>query len=155
MKILNRILEGIIAIIVIIMVLGCTWQVITRFIMNDPSKYTEELLRYALIWLTMLGTPYAYGKERHLSINVLTRKFDAKGKMKTNILIEFVVLFLSIAIFIVGGIMVTLNSSGQISAALQMPMELYYVCAPISGALMVVYSVNRLLKHFKTLKEGA
>ena len=59
MKALNKILENILAVLVAVMVLGCIWQVVTRFILNNPSKYTEEFLRYALIWLTMLGVPYA------------------------------------------------------------------------------------------------
>ncbi len=57
MKILNRFLETVLAILVALMVVGCFWQVITRFLLHNPSKYTEELLRYMLIWLTMLGCP--------------------------------------------------------------------------------------------------
>lgn len=61
MKILNRFLETVLSILVALMVVGCFWQVITRFLLHNPSKYTEELLRYMLIWLTMLGclTPTA------------------------------------------------------------------------------------------------
>ena len=55
MKIINKILGWLIAFLVGVMVLGCCWQVITRFLLNNPSKYTEEFLRYALIWMTMLG----------------------------------------------------------------------------------------------------
>ena len=46
MKILNRFLETVLAILVALMVVGCFWQVITRFLLHNPSKYTEELLRY-------------------------------------------------------------------------------------------------------------
>ena len=63
MKILNRFLETVLAFLAALMVAGCFWQVITRFLLHNPSKYTEELLRYMLIWLTMLGVPYAYGKK--------------------------------------------------------------------------------------------
>ena len=55
MKILNRFLETVLALLVALMAAGCLWQVITRFLLHNPSKYTEELLRYMLIWLTMLG----------------------------------------------------------------------------------------------------
>ena len=72
MKVLDKILEKILGLMVAAMVLGCFWQVFTRFVMNNPSKYTEEFLRYMLIWTTMIGVPYAYGKNRHLSINLMT-----------------------------------------------------------------------------------
>lgn len=155
MKTLNKILGYAISILVGMMVLVCCWQVITRFILNSPSKYTEEILRYALIWTTMLGVPYAYGQEKHISINVITKSFSRKGSLMTKLAIEFIVSFLCVTIFIIGGIMVTLNSAGQISPALQMPMQFYYVGLPICGALTLVYSVQRVGRFVKELKEEA
>ena len=153
MKILNRFLETVLAILVALMVVGCFWQVITRFLLHNPSKYTEELLRYMLIWLTMLGVPYAYGKESHLSINLITRTFKPKNLTRTKIGIEFLVLFISVFVMIAGGVMVTLNSAGQISPAMELPMQVYYICVPISGVLMVLYCLQRLITFTKELKE--
>lgn len=144
MKVLNRILEVLLGVVVAVMVVGCFWQVFTRFVLNNPSKYTEELLRYLLIWMTMLGVPYAYGKDSHLSINLVTRSFDKKASVLTKIGIEILILCLSIFVMIIGGWIVTMNSSGQISPALHMPMELYYACVPVGGVMMVLYCVNRL-----------
>ena len=154
MKIINKILGTVISVLVAVMVLACCWQVIKRFLLNDPSQWTEEFLRYALIWMTMLGAPYAYGKDQHLSIRVLVDKFQSKNQIRTKIAVEIIVLILSIAVFIVGGIMVTANSAGQISAALKLPMQVYYVCIPISGCLMVLYCLERLKRWFTELKEG-
>ena len=47
MKIINKILGTVISVLVAVMVLACCWQVITRFLLNDPSQWTEEFLRYA------------------------------------------------------------------------------------------------------------
>ena len=137
MKIINKILGTVISVLVAVMVLACCWQVITRFLLNDPSQWTEEFLRYALIWMTMLGAPYAYGKDQHLSIRVLVDKFQSKNQIRTKIAVEIIVLILSIAVFIVGGI-----------------MQVYYVCIPISGCLMVLYCLERLKRWFTELKEG-
>lgn len=153
MKLLNKILETVLALVVAVMVIGCFWQVFTRFILNNPSKYTEELLRYLLIWMTMLGVPYAYGKDRHLSINLLTRSFSKRDSLLTKIGIEILILFLSVFVMVAGGFMVTTNSAGQISPALHMPMQLYYACVPISGILMVLYCVTRLAGFLKQWKE--
>lgn len=153
MKILNKILETVLAVLVAVMVIGCFWQVFTRFILNNPSKYTEELLRYLLIWMTMLGVPYAYGKNRHLSINLATKSFSEKGRLFTSIGTELLVLFLSVFVMIIGGWMVMTNSAGQISPAMHLPMQMYYACVPISGILMVFYGLNRLAGFLKQLKE--
>ncbi len=153
MKVLNKILETILAILVAVMVLGCFWQIFTRFILNNPSKWTEELLRYTLIWLTMLGVPYAYGQEKHISINFIARTFQPKNSLLTKIGIEVLITALSVFVMIAGGWMVTTNAAGQISPAMQIPMEVYYMCVPICGVLMVIYSVDRLIRFVKELKE--
>lgn len=155
MKALNKILGNLIAVLVGIMVLGCCWQIVTRFVLRNPSKYTEEFLRYALIWMTMLGVPYAYGQERHISINILTKTFSRKGNLATKLFIEAIVMVLCISVFIVGGIMVTINSVGQISPALQVPMPLYYAGLPICGVLTLFYSTSRMAGFVKQLKEEA
>ena len=155
MKTLNKILGYLIAFLVGHMVLGCCWQVITRFLLNNPSKYTEEFLRYALIWMTMLGVPYAYGQERHISINIITKTFSLKGSLFTKMVIEIIVMILCVTVFIAGGIMVTMNSAGQISPALQLPMPLYYVGLPICGVLTLIYSADRLIRFARQLKEAA
>ena len=89
MKKLNKVLEYILAFLVVVMVVGCFWQIFTRFVLNNASSWTEELLRYALIWLTMLGVPYAYGKEQHISIGFITTTFTKKGSLRNKILLRF------------------------------------------------------------------
>ena len=154
MKYLNKIVEIILEVLVAGMVLGCCWQVITRFVLHNPSKYTEELLRYMLIWLTMMGVPYAYGKDSHLSINILVKKFQPKNEKILKIVIDILILTLSVSVMIVGGIMATSNAAGQLSPAMQIPMQIYYVCVPISGILMVIYGVIKIVDHIKEIKNA-
>ena len=153
MKKLNKVLEYILAFLVVVMVVGCFWQIFTRFVLNNASSWTEELLRYALIWLTMLGVPYAYGKEQHISIGFITSTFTKKGSLRNKIFIEILVLFLSAFVLIAGGIMVTINAVGQLSPAMGIPLQFYYVGVPICGVLMIIYSGERLIRFVKELKE--
>ncbi len=152
-KYLDKVLEYILAILTVVMVVVCFWQIFTRFILNDPSDWTEEFLRYSLIWLTMLGVPYAYGKEQHISIGFLTNSFGKKASLRDKIFVEIVVIILSVFVMIVGGIMVTMNAAGQISAALKIPVPFYYMGVPVCGVLMLVYSVPRLIRFIKELSE--
>ena len=48
-----------------IMVVAVCWQVITRYVLNNPSTVTEEALRYLLVWTTMEEAPvYQYTFEK-------------------------------------------------------------------------------------------
>ena len=152
MKTLNKIVEVILEIFVACMVLGCLWQVTTRFILHNPSKYTEEFLRYMLIWLTLIGVPYAYGKDRHLSMTFVIKKCSQKSQVIDCLAVDLLVMILSITVMIIGGTLVTINATGQLSPAMQIPMQFYYGCVPISGCLMVVYGIERMIKHVRELK---
>ena len=153
MKILNKILEYVLAILVVVMVAGCIWQIVTRFILQNPSDWTEELVRYALIWMTMVGVPYAYGKQQHIAVTFITDKNKKKGTLKDKIFIEILVLFLSVFVMTAGGIMVSMNAAGQVSPALGIPMQFYYIGVPVCGVLMVVYAAERLIRFIKEFKE--
>ncbi len=152
-KILNKIIEVIIAILIVLMVLGNFWQIFTRFVLGNAADWTEEFLRYSLIWLTMLGVPYAYGKNQHIAIEFITDKFSARGKLIDGIFIQVLILLISVFVMICGGVMVTKNAVGQVSAALGMPMQFYYLGVPVCGVLMIVYTLPKLIGDIKALAE--
>ena len=151
-KTVNRIIETIMAVLIVCMVGANFWQIFTRFVLNHAADWTEEFMRYALIWLTMLGVPYAYGKNQHIAIEFIVDTFSEKGKKLNAFFVETLILILSVSVFIIGGIMVTLNARGQLSAALQMPMEFYYMGVPVAGFLMVFYTVPRLMELSRQIK---
>ena len=132
--------------------------IISTKVWDSLSKEQQEYLKECLVKLNenfvskyqqMMDDAIEEAQE-----NGLVDKFQSKNQIRTKIAVEIIVLILSIAVFIVGGIMVTANSAGQISAALKLPMQVYYVCIPISGCLMVLYCLERLKRWFTELKEG-
>ena len=46
------------------------WQVFSRYVLNNPATFTEEVSRFAVIWLSLLGTAYACGKLEHMAYNL-------------------------------------------------------------------------------------
>lgn len=146
-EILDKIIEWLLLILLAAMVFGNFWQIFTRFVLNNAASWTEEFLRYSLIWLTMLGVPYAYSRGQHIAIEFVVNTFSIKSKRLTQIFIEVLILCISIFVMIIGGIMVTSNASGQVSPALGMPMQFYYSSVPVCGVLMIIYTLPRLLKQ--------
>ena len=66
---LNRVLEFILIIVLGVMVLNVSWQVFSRYVLANPSSFTDELARYLMIWLGVMGTAYVSGKRLHVSID--------------------------------------------------------------------------------------
>ena len=153
-QVLDKVLEVVLCVMVVLMVFGCVWQIFTRFILRGARDWPEEFVRYTLIWSTMLGVPYAYGKDKHISIGFVTSTFTKKGAAMDKIFNDILILVLSVVIMIVGGIMVSMNAVGQVSAALHIPMQIYYAGVPVCGVMMVLYSIPRLSAHLAELKNS-
>lgn len=121
-----------------VLVLDVVWQVVSRFLLRDPSTVTEELARYLLIWLGLFGAAYAAGQGSHLSVDLLG---SSRSRRRASRIAE--ALF---GLLLVGGgarLVYLQLVLGQSSAALGLPMGLVYLAAPIAGLLFIYYAFAR------------
>src|SRR5690625_5834068 len=79
MQVLDKALGYFLAFLMAAMVIDVSWQVITRFVLGEPSAYTEELARFLLIWIGILGAAYSFRKRAHLGLDLFVRKLDRKS----------------------------------------------------------------------------
>jgi TRAP-type C4-dicarboxylate transport system permease small subunit len=137
------------------MVINVLWQVFTRFILQDPSSYTDELARYMLVWVGLLGAAYVAGQKMHLAIDLISRSCEGKKKLALEIFSDSCILMFSLVVMVIGGIRlvyITLSLE-QISAALQIPLGYVYTVLPLSGVLLVFYSTLSLIERFRQWRE--
>lgn len=78
---IDRTIIGIASVLVVFLVAGAIWQVFTRFVLQNPSVFTEEVLRFSLIWVGFLGASYAFGHKEHLALTFLTSKLKKEKRM--------------------------------------------------------------------------
>ena len=88
-SVLDFLLKWILVTIMAVMTINVLWQVFTRFILQNPSSYTEELARYSLVWLGVLGASYVAGQKLHLAIDLLLIKLKGKSKSYNTYLLGF------------------------------------------------------------------
>ncbi len=142
-KKVDKILEWILIILVAVNVLNVLWQVFTRFVLKDSSSFTEELARYLLIWVGLLGASYAAGKKMHLAIDVVLRSLRGKAREMAELCIQTFIFLFSLFVMVIGGIRlvaITLKLN-QISAALRIQLGYVYCVLPLSGLLIMFYAV--------------
>ncbi|PKP44423.1 MAG: TRAP transporter small permease [Bacteroidetes bacterium HGW-Bacteroidetes-13] len=126
-------------------------QVFSRYFLNASFSFTEELARFSLIWLSILGAAYLNAKREHLSMDFLYRKLSHENKKKLSILIEVFILLFALVVMVVGGfnlVYITLHLE-QLSGTLQIPLGYVYAILPISGLLIMCFSVYHISKIYK------
>lgn len=136
-------------IIMSVMVINVLWQVFTRFIMGDPSSFTDELARFLMIWLGVLGAAYVSGKNLHVAIDILPSRSRVSRKRRMKITVDVLIILFALTAFVVGGLRLVYISSelGQQSPALQIPMSIVYSVIPMSGLLIVFFKINKLMNE--------
>ena len=68
---LDRGLAGLLAALLAAIVLAVSWQAVSRYLLADPSGWTEELARFLLIWIGLFGGAFAYHRRLHLGLDLL------------------------------------------------------------------------------------
>ena len=129
------------------------WQVFTRWVLGNPSTFTDELLRYILIISGLIGSAYCFYTDEHLALTLITDR--AKGPFKTflNIFIEVCIIFFVVYVFIYGGWKLAATAI-NVSSVMRIPMKLLYMVEPLCGVLIIL---ARILKYVQLIidKKGA
>ena len=141
---IERALAWLLMLLMVVMVADVTWQVVSRFLIRAPSSFTEELAGFLLIWIGLLGAAYALRTRAHLGIDLLTEKLSADKQRMANLFSYFVCGLFALSVLVFGGSQLTLLTweLEQVSGALGMPMAYVYSVIPLSGLLMVCYSLE-------------
>ena len=149
-------LEWAMAFLLGVMVLDVFWGVITRYLLESQSSWTDELARFLLVWLSILGAAYASGKKLHIAIDLLPQQLNQKQQNYLDIIIHLIVLLFAISVFLVGGIRYVYISFalGQTSPALHLPIGFVYMVLPISGVFILYYKLSELFIILKKIKNG-
>jgi TRAP-type C4-dicarboxylate transport system permease small subunit len=152
-KHVDRLLEWALIVLMASNVLNVLWQVFTRFILRHPSSFTEELARYLLIWVGLLGASYAAGKKMHLAIDVVLQGLKIKTRIWGEIFIQVFIFLFVLFVMVAGGlrlvaITLTLN---QVSAALGVKLGYIYLALPLSGLLIMFYAAVFFIQKIRAL----
>ena len=145
---ISKILEVILVFIFAILVIDVLGQVFSRYILNTSFAFTEELARFSLIWLSILGAAYLNAKREHLSMDFLYQKFSPKNKKKALLAIEVLVILFAAIVMVLGGfnLVYTTLHLGQLSGTLRIPLGYIYAILPFSGLLIIFFSIYHISK---------
>ncbi|QTD38467.1 TRAP transporter small permease [Polaribacter batillariae] len=154
--VINKFLKIALVFIFSILVIDVLWQVFARYSIGKPNAFTEELARYLLIWLAILGTAYVRGYKGQMAIDYLYNKLRFKNQQNLSLFIELAIILFALVVMVVGGInlMYITLKLGQISPALNLPIGYVYSVVPLSGLLIIFYSIYHCFHLIKNRKEN-
>ncbi len=150
LKSLNKGIEFLLMGLIVLMVISCVWQVLSRYIFGQASAQTEELMRYAIIWVSVIGGAYVYGEKGHLAITFFADKLNQTLANVFAIFIDAVIAIFSAVVFIYGGYQIVSATMIQTSPGMGLPMGYMYMALPIAGIMIILYSIQHITTQLKS-----
>lgn len=147
-KALDLAMSTITSAVMLVLIIFGTWQIFTRWILNNPSTFTEELLRYLLIWAGMIGAAYCFFHDKHVKLTILTSRLSGMPLKVISVVDDIIVLIFVAYVYIYGGVQMVAANTEQLTAVLRLPMSLIYGCLPASGIFVVLAKILRYLSIF-------
>lgn len=146
-EIVSTITLGVMTVIVV-------WQVVARYIFNNPSAITGTLSQYLFVWMIMFGSAYVFGSKEHLTIDILKDKFRPKTNMIVEIITNICLFIFVLAVCVIGGWLYTSKQAVQIDPALLISKSVMYFSVPFTGVITMYYAVYNSVLAVKNYHEG-
>ncbi|MDA8563362.1 TRAP transporter small permease [Mariniblastus sp.] len=143
---LMRTLEILAIIAAAALVLDVVWGVVTRAMPGGQAKWTEELARFLLIWVSMLGGALAFRRREHLGIDFLVTSMHSDVGRSLHVLKHGIVCVAAAAVFLYGGVRIVSDAliAQQTTPALGWKMGYVYAAVPLAGAFILLFSLEEM-----------
>jgi TRAP-type C4-dicarboxylate transport system permease small subunit len=152
LALLLRALEIVLIIAMAALVLDVLWGVFSRMFtrwgwLEGQSSWTEELARYLMIWVGLLGACLAFEKHAHLGVDYFVGKLHpAAGKLLKLAALAIVLFFAAFVLMWGGWQLVSQTSAlGQMTPTLGIPKAWVYVAVPLSGVFTALFTLAQMV----------
>jgi TRAP-type C4-dicarboxylate transport system permease small subunit len=123
------------------------WGVFSRYTLGAQGTWTDELARYLLVWVSLIGGALMYREHGHLGVDYFVGKFDPEAQRVTAIIVELVVF--GFALFVLGYGGFTLMSeafrAGETTTSLGIQVGWLHIATPLSGIFMAAFAVEHII----------
>lgn len=141
--VLEKITMYFLAIAMALMTVVVFAQVVAR-LTSGSIKWSEELARYLMIYLTYVGASIGVKQKSHIAIEFVVSKFPRRVQDVVEIIANALCLACCAVILIYGMRLVDITMM-QKTPAMRIPMGVAYFSMVLGGALMAIQFINNTI----------
>lgn len=125
-----------------------TLQILTRYFLQNPLGWSEEVTRYLFIYSTFLAASVGVRHGIHIGVDILTERISGVSKNILRFIVS-VILFLFVLLLIYYGSVLSIDNWAQKSPSLSLPMGMFYAAIPIGSLLSLIFIFEDILLQIK------
>lgn len=138
-----RLLDGLLAASVAIIVIPVSLQIFARFTDWLPRYiWTEELSRFLLVWMIMIGAMLGVREGSHFTVDLFP---NLAGRLRaaSDLLVNLFMLGFAL-VFVIYGWEFTDNAWFRTSELAELPLWTIHVAWPLTGVMWALFTAERL-----------
>ena len=129
----------------ILFMFSITWQVFSRYVIDVPAVWTEEIGRYSFINMVFIGSAIGVRRNTHFGVTLLTDMMSQKTKIfYIRFVVNAAVLSCAAILFYFGWEFFVEYGFTRVSPTFLVPMAWAFAILPFSAALMLVFAVYNM-----------
>ena len=144
--------EALGGILLAVIFLSATFQVLNRFILHLSAPWTEEVCRYAFIWVALVGIANGVKRGTHLNVNLIDNVLSPKAKVVLDIILDLAFLVLMVYMLRISiTYLMKVAKYGTKSVGLGVKMWVVYLILPLFSGLTIIRLIEKYVR--KLLKK--
>jgi len=145
--------EGVSVLLGVLLFLAVLWQVFTRYVLNEPSLYSEEAARYLFVGVVFFGTAAAVRDRSHVGIPILVEKLPRGAALAVSLAMQALVLAFCLLIVAWG-----FRGASQVwdlpTEAMEIPTGLVLGVVPVAMAFSALRTVLAMAEDISAYRRG-
>ena len=130
------------------------YQVIARFILGSQLRWSEELARYCMLYISFLGIGAGIKYHKHVGVDLLGTMLKPKGKRVLMLILAVITtLIIGVFTYYTGKVTLKILKTGQVSPAAHIPMWIPYATIPLGFFGGILRELEEMIKIIKTPAE--
>jgi TRAP-type C4-dicarboxylate transport system permease small subunit len=134
----------------VLVVLVCA-LVFIRFFPVFSMGWADEIVELAFAWMVFTGTAAVWRSHEHITVDFIPQALAGTRAGRVLDVIANVLVLGFLVVFTWQGWLLTIQSGSNTSPMLTLPKPLWYAVIPVSGLLMIVYTVFRTLVAIRSV----
>lgn len=141
--IFDRVFQYILIFFMVEITLVISMSVVSRYFMNSPVYWAEEVTRYSFVWATFIGAACAYRQKELVSMSVVLNALSRINRKRVSLVLEIIVaVFLVLAIFY--GTSMAVVVKPQLAVSTRVSLAWLYSVVPISCSFMFLCCLENI-----------
>jgi C4-dicarboxylate transporter DctQ subunit len=148
---IDKITLAIACVLLVIIAIIVNWGVFCRYVLFAPLPWSEQIPKYAMIWMGFLGASVGISRNRHIGFDIFVSRLPSMIRKLTILAGRIIILFFLVMMTIYGVTFAFAVGFSSKAPMLPIPMFYLFLAVPVGGVFMTLQSIVRLFLDVKNL----